>query len=126
VLKDGLSEEQRHRLRKSRRFYPWSRTPGDEPTLGLGFRGVLFPPNVMPSSGEPAAVYVFIGEWATPIRKEDMRSSNDTAWTALFWPVYVTVPVYFEKELKDAGCVEKIVRHVRFKWLYGVHYPDHR
>jgi hypothetical protein len=122
-FKDRVSEEQRAIMSKVRGFHPWIYSPGDSPTRGEHARGLLFPNHdvTMPSSGGPAGAYIFIDHWESPIREVEIRGPDQVA---LSQGRYISLSENFEKELKDAGCDERVVRHVRFNKILGVNYRE--
>lgn len=108
-----LSDSQRTSIRRIRGLVPYC-VYQDPPTLGQtrGFLQSDADNEVIPSSGAPAAVYVFIDWWQTPDNEEHVRNSKYYTSRGAWEPL--SLETIMERELKEAGCVGKEVRHVRF------------
>lgn len=107
-----ISEEQRAKLEKSRGMSPYWTTK-DPPKYGTS-RGFIQSghENVVESTGSTAEVYVIIDWWADPIREDEVRKAS--ALTPEYPGEHISLDTMQERQLGEAGCVERIVRHARF------------
>ncbi|KAF2183778.1 hypothetical protein K469DRAFT_751215 [Zopfia rhizophila CBS 207.26] len=123
-----IPEDQRTRIRNIRGMWPSRRLLGDLAVYGGPARGFLLPSadNVVPTSGAPAEVYIFLDYWESPIREEEVRGPEELIDMQPGPPPLgdlKRLSTLFEEELREAGCVEKVVRHARFNALLEIRSP---
>jgi hypothetical protein len=56
----------------------------------------------------------------TPLREEHFRGPNQVTWVDEYLGPVQPVSEKCENELRDAGMIDKVVRHVRLKALLGI------
>ncbi|ORY08486.1 hypothetical protein BCR34DRAFT_666084 [Clohesyomyces aquaticus] len=115
-----LQDNQEILIRRARSIEPRWFQMRDPPKHGCS-RGFLRSnwDHTIPSTGKPAIIYVMIDWWEDPRREEEVREEEvrNPEVTAEYPGEHLSLQERLNRELKEAGCIEKAVYHTQFNWV---------